>query len=352
MILAKHNTFPAYQVTHNPSDIILFVTLILTLVDKNKIVQVSDRRLPKTNGEVYDDNVNKAVCIGMNHVHFAAAYTGMAYIGHARIENRIDYWLLEHLGSISRKGTPTVESICRALGEEASRALARLHGNYKPLEVVLTGYDRNNRSFRATVSNMKVNDQGFLEVVRERFVSKVRWFYPWSPKPEICVAGVVPAFEASDPTARALKTSRDKVVQYLKANYEKLTEERVAEALVWLTRAAQTHKGCGYLIGRDCLSVVTFPREPRRKALLVQNVGVPREPDKTARFTAFYHPVAASSIHYAPHLADWYMDYMNVKGDTDPELPEGHHAEPSHEPPKFGSTLSSSIRITDLCADI
>jgi hypothetical protein len=76
---------------------------------------------------------------------------------------------------------------------------------------------------------MKVNKEGFMEVVRERFVSDVRWFYPWSPKPELYVAGAVPAFQASDPTAKALKTCRDKVVQYLKVNHEKLTEERVAE---------------------------------------------------------------------------------------------------------------------------
>ena len=321
------------------------MTLILTLVDKNRIVQISDRRSTKFNGEVHDDNVNKAVCIGMSYLHFAVAYTGLAYIGSMRTENRIDYWLLERLGSITRNGRPTIENICRSFAEQATRTLSRLPGNYKPLEVVLAGYDRNNRAFRATVSNMKVNEEGFVEVVRKRLVSDVQWFYPWSPKPELYVAGVVPAFEANDATARALKTCRDKVVQYLKVNHEKLTEERVAEALLWLTRAAHTHQDYGHLIGRDCLSVVAFPREPRRNALMVQNFGVPKGPEKTALFTTYYHPIAASSIHYAPHLADWYMDYMNVQGDTNPELPEGHDAPPSDEPPQFGSNLSSSIRI-------
>jgi hypothetical protein len=140
-------------------------------------------------------------------------------LGRAKTENRTDYWLLEHLSSISRNGRPTVENICRSLGEQAARTLSHLRCNYKPLEVVLAGYHRNNRYFRATVSNMKVNKEGFMEVVRERFVSDVRWFYPWSPKPELYVAGAVPAFQASDPTAKALKTCRDKVVQYLKVNH-------------------------------------------------------------------------------------------------------------------------------------
>ncbi len=327
------------------ADIIVLVTLILTLVDKNKMVQVSDRRLTKFNGEVHNDNVNKAVCIGMSHLHFAVAYTGLAYIGSARTENRTDYWLLEHLGSITRNKRPTVENICRSFSEQATRTLSHLPGTFKPLEVVLAGYDLNNRGFRATISNMKVNEEGFVEVVRKRFVSDVRWFYPWSPKPELYVAGVVPAFQANDPVARALKTCRDKVVQYLKVNHEKLTEERVSETLSWLTRAAHTHKDYGHLVGRDCLSVVAFPRAPRRSALMQQDFGVPKKPNETALFTSLYHPVAASSIHYAPHLADWYMDYMNVHGDTDPEPPEGHDAPPSDEPPKFGSNLKYSIKV-------
>lgn len=328
------------------SDIILFVTLILTLVDKNKIVQVSDRQLTRLDGKGHLYNVNKAVCVGMSHVHFSAAYTGLAHMGSTRTENRIDYWLLDQLGSITRDGRPTVEKICSVLGERAADALSKLRGDgFKGLEVVLAGYDRKNITFSATVSNMKFNSEGFFVDLREHFVSDVRWFHSWSPRPQLYVIGNLPAFQASDPTANALKNCRDKVVEYLKANGAKLTEERVAEALVWLIRAARTHKDHGYRIGRDCLSVVAFPREPRRRALLAQNIVVPREPEKTALFTAFYHPVAASSVYYAPHLADWYMDYMNVEGDTNPELLEGHEAPPSGELPKFGSTMRSSIRV-------
>lgn len=124
------------------------MTLILTVVDKDRIIQVSDRRLTKTNGEIYDDNANKAVCIGMSYVHFCASYTGLAFIGRERPDNRTDYWLLEQLGSITRSGEPRLENICRALGERAANVLSRLRG-FKGLEVVLAGYEQKNVAFRA-----------------------------------------------------------------------------------------------------------------------------------------------------------------------------------------------------------
>lgn len=319
----------------------LGMTLIITVVDKDRVVQVSDRRLTKPNREVITDKTNKAVCVGMGHVHFAASYTGLAFIGREKPENRTDYWLLEHLGSIARDGEPSVEHICRSLCQQADRTLSRLRGDFKPLEVILAGYDQKNRCFRATVSNMKVNDSGFVEV-RDHFVSDVQWFYPWSPKPVIYVAGALPVFEGNDPTAKALKTSREKMVQYLKVNREKLAEQQVADALVWLTRAAHTHKDYGYLIGRDCLSVVAFPREPRRRGLLSYTVEYPAKRNKDTLFTSFYHPIAASSVFYAPHLADWYMDHMNVEADMDPEVPESTE-QPSRR--EFGSAMASRARI-------
>jgi hypothetical protein len=314
------------------------MTLILTVVDKNRIVQVSDRRLTKLSGEVHDDNANKAVCVMMDYIHFAVSYTGLAYIGRAIADNRTDYWLLDQLGSIARNGKPRVENICRSFSEQAANRLSRLHG-FTGLEVILAGYERKNVAFRATVSNMRVNKKGSLEV-EDRFHSDVRRFYPWSPKPEMYVAGNVAAFEAEDPTAQALSVNRAKVVQYLKANHEKLPEQRAAEALVWLTRAAHTHKTYGHGIGRDCLSVVVFPREPRRRGFLAHTVEYPAKPNEDSLFTSFYHPIAATSVYYAPHLADWYMDHMNIEGDTDPE---GVDPPPPNQP--VGTNLASRARI-------
>jgi hypothetical protein len=144
----------------------------------------------------------------MNGIYYAVSYTGLAYIGSEKTDNRTDYWLLDHLGSITRYGDRRAESVCRSLCEQATRALSRLRGNNKPLAVVLAGYETGNVAFRAVVSNMKVNKAGNLEI-RDRFNSDVRRFYSWSPKPEMYVAGAVAAFESKDPTAKALKINRD-----------------------------------------------------------------------------------------------------------------------------------------------
>ena len=324
---------------YNPS-----VTLIITVIDKNRIVQVSDRRLTNHDGSVHDDSANKAVCVGMSGIYYAASYTGLAYIGSEKLENRTDYWLLDRLGSITRYGDRRLESICRSFCEQATRDLSRLRGSYKPLEVVLVGYDKSNVAFRAVISNMKVNKQGRLEI-QDRLRSDTRRFYPWSPTPEIYIAGATVTFEANDPTARALKANRDRVVRYLKTNREKLTEERAAEALVWLTRAAHTHPTYGHLIGRDCLSVVAFPATPRRTSLLSMTIEYPAPHNKNSVFTAFYHPVSASTIQFAPHLADWYTDMMNVEADMDPELPEGTPPDNRPTRERIGTSLASRVRM-------
>ena len=316
------------------------MTLVLTVVDKDRIVQVSDRRFTNRETKEVTEHKNKAVCVGMSYVHFAASYTGLSYIGREIIDNRTDYWLLEQLGSITRAGEPSVNQICRALGDRVTFALSRLRGDDKPLEVVLAGYDRNNHAFRATVSNMKYDNRGFYVGSRKRFVHDVQSFHAWNPMPKMYMTGARATFEADDPTARALKTCRDKVVEYLKVNRERLSEERVAEVLVWLIRAAHTHPHHGYIIGRDCLSVAAFSKHPRRNAIFGYDVGVPREPHRTTLFAGFYHRVAASSIHHAPHLADWYMDHMNVEADTNPE---GVDPPPANQP--VGTNLAARVRI-------
>ena len=105
---------------------------------------------------------------------------------------------------------------------------------------------------------MRVNKKGCLEV-RDRFDSDVRRFYPWSPKPEMYVAGAVAVFEAKDPAAQALNINRAKMVQYLEANREKLPEQRAAEALVWLIQAAHTHKDYGYSLAETASRSSLFP---------------------------------------------------------------------------------------------
>jgi hypothetical protein len=307
-------------------------------MDKTRIVQVSDRRLTWPDGRLHDDTANKAVCIGMSHIHFCAGYTGLAYIGQVRNEDRTDYWLLEHLGSITREGQPGVEDVCNSLGERATTALAGLRVK-QGLKVVLAGYEGNNRSFRATVSNMRVGSDGSPEV-RDRFVSEVRRFYPWDPKPNIDAAGATAVFDAPDRHAKALRRIRDKVAKHIKKHGERVGDDQVARLLVAVVNSAHTHPKYGRLIGRDCVSVGVFRQRPGMTGLLSASVLRVPGSSRDAPFVAHYHPALASTVHHQPHLADPYMDYMNLEADENPQVPGEPPAE--HEP---GTALSSRVRI-------
>ncbi len=297
------------------------MTLIITAVDKGRIVQVSDRRLTWPNGEVHDHAANKAVCVGMGYIHFATSYTGLAYLGHLRREDRTDYWLLDNLGRITRDGEPSIEQICNSLGDCAAHALSRLgHHKNKGLTVVMAGYDRDNRPFRATVSNMRMGKNP-LEV-RERFVSDVRRFYPWDPKPDVHIAGAVAAFDAKDSYARALKRIRVKVEKHMRKCGEKLDELQVAQMLVSLVGAATTHPTFGHLIGRDCLSVEAFPRRPGMLGSVSINLLPPSQVQRDTPFTSHYFSVGASPVLYGPLLADPYVSVLSMEVDLNPQIPD------------------------------
>ncbi len=66
------------------------MTFIISCVVGNNAIQVSDRRLTKLDGSIFDDDSNKAVLF-CGHVVFA--YTGLAFVGH----ERTDTWLTNQL---------------------------------------------------------------------------------------------------------------------------------------------------------------------------------------------------------------------------------------------------------------
>jgi hypothetical protein len=300
----------------------LGMTLILTLVDRNRIVQVSDRRLAKRSDELYDDNANKAVIVGMHRINFAASYTGLAYIGRER-EDQTDRWLADNLGAITRDGETRLDHIADALAARATHAISRLRGEMwkKGLKIVLAGYDVENRPFRATVSNIRFRSHDAFEV-RDRFAVRLHRYYPWDPKPDIDVDGAIGAFEDRDSIAKAIKRNAKKVIELVRDQLDRLPEHQVAEALVSLIRSANRHPRYEPFIGRDCLSVVAFPREPRRTALHSYTILYPPSTCKDALFTSFYHPVKSSTIHHQPIGADPHFTFYRMEVDTNPQIPD------------------------------
>jgi hypothetical protein len=68
------------------------LTLILSCLTDRYVIQVSDRRLTKPDGSIYDDNSNKAILLNGN---VAFGYTGLAFLNKGSL--RTDHWFLNAL---------------------------------------------------------------------------------------------------------------------------------------------------------------------------------------------------------------------------------------------------------------
>lgn len=101
------------------------MTLILSCLTPEYIVQVSDRRLTMPNGEIFDDSANKAIVfLG----HACIAYTGIAAIG----SQRTDEWITNQL-----VGQPSLEQAINRLKDALNQTIPRLRVPNKHLTVVI-----------------------------------------------------------------------------------------------------------------------------------------------------------------------------------------------------------------------
>src|SRR5437879_3215828 len=69
------------------------MTLIITSLAEDALIQVSDRKLTYPNGSVASDYANKAICVDCADARCTVAYTGLARVGNAQT----DHWLLDYL---------------------------------------------------------------------------------------------------------------------------------------------------------------------------------------------------------------------------------------------------------------
>jgi len=101
------------------------MTLIVTFVDRNFVIQTSDRRVTYPAPRPPDDQFNKATLIGN---HCTISFTGMAQMGPTAHDIRTDEWMY---AALMRNVPGSLEEACLALQEEGSDAVAPI-----PLEPV------------------------------------------------------------------------------------------------------------------------------------------------------------------------------------------------------------------------
>lgn len=143
------------------------MTLIATIISKNKVVQVSDCRLT-LNGKEYDATAIKAVGVGCADARFCVGYSGVGEIE----GNRTDYWLVEQIKSIFAAGHDKVRTVAWELSVAAEEAMPKLRYKGVPvrredrwLQLVLVGYHHGEaepfgQPFVTAISNTKFRGPG------------------------------------------------------------------------------------------------------------------------------------------------------------------------------------------------
>ncbi|MDO8683870.1 MAG: hypothetical protein Q7N50_10360, partial [Armatimonadota bacterium] len=100
------------------------VTLILTCLTHEQIVQVSDRRLTTMDGKPKCDAANKAIVYAPAA---AFSYTGIAQIG----SKRTDEWIMDQL-----TGSQQIGDVLDGLQNALNNTVPKLHYPYKGLAIV------------------------------------------------------------------------------------------------------------------------------------------------------------------------------------------------------------------------
>lgn len=105
------------------------MTLIVTVATHRFVAHASDRRLTHPNGELFDDDANKAVILECQDGILSFAYTGLGFLGERQADGlgqlRTDDWLVEVL---SRSGATDMraDDAITMLAEKAKETLAKM----------------------------------------------------------------------------------------------------------------------------------------------------------------------------------------------------------------------------------
>lgn len=270
-----------------------YMTLLVTLMGKNKIVQVADTRLT-IEGREHESNAIKAVSVACADANFSIAYTGLAEINGART----DKWLVGKVESVFEAGNYTVDYIVQHLvsGLNSTFPALRHRGRRLPTEhkglcLMLSGYSHGaggpfSEPFTVQISNMSSEGVGKRHKVNLEFSACVMKFEA-DTKADVyqcMIEGANHGFLSDDAAGHRLNAHVNRVNRQLKRidQGHKPAGKATAERLVSIVKEASKHPTYGHLIGATCLSTVIHP-------------------GTTAMLTN-YHDAAGETVQRLPHL--------------------------------------------------
>ncbi len=250
------------------------MTLIITALTANKIIQASDRRLTYPNGSIFDDEANKAVCVSCKDAYFSMAYTGLAKMSLMKT----DEWLLDYLNSI-KAFQIDVASIVKGLEKSLSVAFAHLPRKYKRTTFVLAGYRYHiPLPFLVIISNFERENLWPPGEAQDAFLS-YDWLMKKNAHPEKAYSFTISG------TRQAFNRDIIRKVKHLMRTrfFQEKDSKIVADRMVSFIREAAETPRFGQYIGQNCMVVSMSPNP---------NDG----------FVTKYYPDKASPYQYSPHL--------------------------------------------------
>lgn len=254
------------------------MTLIITVLADDAVVQVSDRRLT-SGGSIVPKPENKALCVSCSDANFTVSFTGLARIHGMPTTD----WTLGQL-TCMKAGALDFPTILGQLRDKLTAAWAGLsvHGRTAGITFAFAGFGRAG-PFYGLLSNIEDAKGTRLPTVNAAFQSGI-WLRNKKRlrKLDIVVNGA----------EEAVVGTIDAAIPAVRRRFLRHTADKRAEMLVELVRRAADHPTIGKYIGKECMSVV-----------------VPASGD----FITRYHPVAAEAVHYAPHLLTTAMAFKDVR---------------------------------------
>jgi len=250
----------------------------MTALAENVVIQVSDRRLTRNNGALYDDLAIKEICVSCVDARFCIAYTGLAEI----CSRRTDEWVFDYLSSINAGKLAFTELFGSLHKQVAStfRGLRRF-GRVRGITFALAGFGRTG-PFMGLLSNVEDGKGNWLRDVDDNFQSH---FYFRNNKPlrklGLVINGTETAIEAFD-----------SAIPKIRKRYLGKKPKNIVTVLVQLIRKASDNPKVGYLIGRNCMSAIVNP-----------NGG----------FSCQDHPENDSPHRYAPYCILRSATYKSIK---------------------------------------
>ncbi len=261
------------------------MTLIITALSDDAVVQVSDRRLTAS-GKPLPKGENKAVCVSCGDTDFTFAFTGLAGIGTIPTAD----WVLDQLVSMQActLGFPILIESLRARATATFRRL-RPPGNSRGVTFVFAGLGPSG-PFAALLSNMEDGKGNWLPAVVDEFQA---CFWLRNQRRMRRLDFIINGREDAVPNTIGAAINR------VRKRLLDVSPERRAGVLVDLIRRAADHPTSGKYIGKDCMSVI-----------------VPALGD----FVARYHPAGSDPVQYAPNLLTNGMAFKQVSLSLPPGL--------------------------------